>query len=446
MPVNSNYVAVVRGFQIPGGNLSYYRASTTGMAGSATFFASVLFKKTNTLNPPTVPPFAEVLWGNIDNTGKGWSIGILNDTVLTATVSDGAPSFKSASFNMAQFMGELILATLAVDAGNLHLYINGTVVVTTALDVSGYTPAAGSNALVGVGNSVGNPANPALTCEIAGVGYGAVTLTQGHIIQMFEAAQDAVDLEGGGALVSGLEIFTNRWTAKDLNQGLGTTPAAIWQPRVPAPQPVGTPPLPNTITLIRQGLPTQVLLEGVSYKNPLWAGNIEAAAGSSGFGGPFAMFFGLTTGIGNVGPDDYPATVAAKTGAGTGRVPFPRLGPTAGGAGAPTLGPIALGIFAQYILPAIGIYKVTFMVHTTERGQLQLELNGADLAPTVATNANPTLGGHPIEQSVYITTTTLNSVLAVVNCSGNATALTITPADGNLTHAASQTLLIEQVA
>jgi hypothetical protein len=95
---------------------------------------------------------------------------------------------------------------------------------------------------------------------------------------------------------------------------------------------------------------------------------------------------------------------------------------------------------------SVGIWKVTFMVHTTERGQLQIELNGADLPETVATNANPTTGGHPISQSVYITTTVPDSVLAIVNCAGNATALTITPADGNLTHAAAQTLLIEQVA
>src|ERR1035437_2253904 len=46
-------------------------------------------------------------------------------------------------------------------------------------------------------------------------------------------------------------------------------------------------------------------------------------------GGPstYQMWYGLTAGTGNSSTSDYPATVAVKTSVGTGRVPFPRLGP-----------------------------------------------------------------------------------------------------------------------
>ena len=63
----------------------------------------------------------------------------------------------------------------------------------------------------------------------------------------------------------------------------------------------------------------------------------------------------------------------------------------------------------------------------------------------LAPNSHPTSGGHPIVGSSFITVVTPNSVLAVINATGNATALTITPADGNLTHAASQTITVKRV-
>lgn len=153
---------------------------------------------------------------------------------------------------------------------------------------------------------------------------------------------------------------------------------------------------------------------------------------------PGAMFFGLTAGTGNPGPTDYAATVAVKTAAGTGRVPFPQDGPTTGS--------IVRIDGSSFTLPAIGIYEVTFRVHTTEPGQLQLELNGADLANTVAVNMNPTSGGHPIIGNALISTSVVNSTLAVINPTGNSTALTITPADGAETHANAQSITIKQIA
>jgi len=154
----------------------------------------------------------------------------------------------------------------------------------------------------------------------------------------------------------------------------------------------------------------------------------------------FAMFYGLTAGTGNGGPTDYAGTIAVKTSAGTGRVPFPRLGPLAGGIAAPL--PAAGDGFT---IPVAGNYEVSFQVHTTEPGQLQLELDGASLPETTAVNMNTTSGGHPIIGHAYITTVTPNQVLAVINPPGNTPALTITPADGSDTHANSQILTIKRI-
>ena len=170
---------------------------------------------------------------------------------------------------------------------------------------------------------------------------------------------------------------------------------------------------------------------------------LPGSTGATGPAGPiglldFAMFYGLTAGTGNAGPTDYAATVAVRTAAGTGRVPFPRDGATTAD--------IVRVDASSFTLPDIGTYEVSFQVHTTEPGQLQLELNGASLPETTIANANPTAGGHPIAGRFFITTTVINSVLAVINPSGNATALTITPANGSLTNANSQALLITRIA
>jgi hypothetical protein len=157
------------------------------------------------------------------------------------------------------------------------------------------------------------------------------------------------------------------------------------------------------------------------------------------FGGPFVEFYGLTAGTGNGGPTDYAATVAVKTSVGTGRVPFPRNGAAAAGSAVRIDG-------SSFTLPNIGTYLITFGVQTTEPGQLELELNGLDLPATATGNQNPTSGGHRIGGTFIITTTVINSVLAVVNPEGNSPALTIVPADGASTHANAQTLTITQIA
>jgi hypothetical protein len=149
----------------------------------------------------------------------------------------------------------------------------------------------------------------------------------------------------------------------------------------------------------------------------------------------YGMFYGLTAGTGNPTTTDYAATVAARTSAGTGRVPFPRDGPAFAG--------VVRIDASSFTLPAIGTYSVSFHVHTTEAGQLQVELNGAALPETVAADMNPTAGGHLIGASnLLVTTTAINAVLAIINPSGNSPALTITPADGAQTAANAQSLTV----
>lgn len=154
-----------------------------------------------------------------------------------------------------------------------------------------------------------------------------------------------------------------------------------------------------------------------------------------------AEFYGLTTGTGNVGANDYVATVAVKTGAATGRVPFPRDNPSANAGG------IVRVDSSSFTLPLVGTYEIHYDVHTTEHGQFNLELNGVDLPWTVSANMNPTVGGHPHVKTVLVTTFLANSVLALVNCTGNSAPLTITAATGGVdTHANSQNLVIRQIA
>ena len=168
----------------------------------------------------------------------------------------------------------------------------------------------------------------------------------------------------------------------------------------------------------------------------------EGATGATGATGDTILaaseFFGLTAGTGNPGPTDYAATIPARTTAGTGRVPFPQDVSTSGG--------IVRVDDSSFLLPDVGTYLVMFRVHTTEPGQLQIELNGFAIPYTLAVNMNPTSGGHPIVGTSLLTTTLVNAVIAIINPDGNSPALTITPADGASTHANAQTLTVLRIA
>ena len=167
----------------------------------------------------------------------------------------------------------------------------------------------------------------------------------------------------------------------------------------------------------------------VGPDGPIGATGPAGATGPTAASAGIGMFYGLTAGTGNDGATDYAATVAPGA-----EVPFPRDGP---------LSVISRSTASSFILPTIGTYAVTFKVHTTEPGQLQLTLDGTPLPETTSADMNPTSGGHAIVGNAFITTTVANSVLAVINPAGNTPALTITPANGSSTHANAQSITIQ---
>lgn len=136
---------------------------------------------------------------------------------------------------------------------------------------------------------------------------------------------------------------------------------------------------------------------------------------------PYADFYALM-------PADNAATVAPGT-----AVSFPQNGPTSG--------VIARTNPSQFNLPNIGTYEISFQVSVVEAGQLMLQLNGVDVAYSVAGRAT---GTSQISNTCLVTTSSANSILQVINPAGNPTALTITPLAGG-TRAVSAHLVIRQL-
>jgi hypothetical protein len=134
----------------------------------------------------------------------------------------------------------------------------------------------------------------------------------------------------------------------------------------------------------------------------------------------FGYFYGLTSGTGNASFTDYPATIFSG-----GAVSFSRN----------TVTPIGVAINnpgsgqsnnTEFRLSAIGTYRVSWFLHTTEPGQLQLtgSIDGGTTwvvkDETTVANLNPTTGGHPIIGDVLITTTVVNELVKVIVPAGNA--------------------------
>jgi len=97
---------------------------------------------------------------------------------------------------------------------------------------------------------------------------------------------------------------------------------------------------------------------------------------------------------------------------------------------------------STFNLTDIGIYQVLFQVSVTEAGQLGLSLNGGELLTTIVGRAT---GTSQIVGISVVQTTVINSVLSVVNPSGNSTALTITPLAGGA-NTVSAHLVITRIA
>ncbi len=96
---------------------------------------------------------------------------------------------------------------------------------------------------------------------------------------------------------------------------------------------------------------------------------------------------------------------------------------------------------SQFNLPAIGTYMVSWQVSVDEPGQLILKLNATELNATLVGRATAT---SQITGNRIITTTLINSVLSVVNPTGNSTALTITPNAGGA-NAVSSSIVIMRI-
>lgn len=135
----------------------------------------------------------------------------------------------------------------------------------------------------------------------------------------------------------------------------------------------------------------------------------------------FSQFYALM-------PPDNPATVAPGTAVG-----FPQDGPSSGD--------ITRAAVDEFVLAEVGTYRVAFNVSVTEAGQLGLRLNGSQLAYTVFGRAT---GTSEIAGEALVTTTSANSIIEVVNPTGNSTALTITPLAGGTAPAAAS-LVIERL-
>lgn len=141
--------------------------------------------------------------------------------------------------------------------------------------------------------------------------------------------------------------------------------------------------------------------------------------------GSTAMFFGTTTGTGSLG-NDYAATIAAGA-----PVPFPLNGPAIGPA-------ISRSSASTFIVATTGIYEVSWGVAFVEPSQLQITVNGFAVDSTTTLSG----AGTQINTNRVIVSMVAGDTLSIINPVGNATALTVQPADGSLTHAQAPNLII----
>lgn len=162
----------------------------------------------------------------------------------------------------------------------------------------------------------------------------------------------------------------------------------------------------------------------------------EGPTGSTGSTGPAGATSGLVGPTGATGPigptgqsffsgadffalmpSDNSSTVVAGS-----AVEFPQNGPNIGS-------DIVRASSTTFTLVSIGIYQVLFQVSVLEAGQLIIKLDEIELLSTVS---GRNTGDSQIVGMAYIQTTTANSILSIVNPTGESTALTITPSAGGI--------------
>lgn len=132
---------------------------------------------------------------------------------------------------------------------------------------------------------------------------------------------------------------------------------------------------------------------GGTYTLPTGGGTIMTSTSLS-----FADFYALM-------PADNAATVAIGA-----AVQFPQNGPADGSASISRLSN------STFNLSTIGTYEVQFQVSVSEAGQLGLRLNGALITYSVVGRAT---GTNQLTGTCLITTSSINSVLEVINSSSS---------------------------
>jgi len=410
-------------------NGSYYNGTAGQLPGADNMAAAVLAYLSPDLNDTRVK---QGLFGNLDSRGfAGWEIGVNNVGQAYASYGDGTNVVTiTAPGEVEPYRWALIAMTLDTVANRFCLFVNGQLQAEIITAIAAIVPSALAPRLGASSNSAGPGPSSEL---IAGAAYkGDGTPLDKDILGYWEQVSRSGQIIPRSDAFFASPTFQNVWQSTFYNDGahppVDSTQSdakLIWLPAV------------GTMNLLQTH---GVGLLKVTQSPAIWASEGDGGGGGALPTAPYAMFYGLTAGTGNGGATDYAGTIAVMTAAGTGRVPFPRLGPASIVPGTPVA-----GVATDFVLPDIGTYEVTFRVHTTEPGQLELELNGAQLPESLAVNMNPTAGGHPIIGNCLITTTVINSLLAVINPPGNATALTITPADGFDTHANAQSITIKKI-
>jgi len=168
------------------------------------------------------------------------------------------------------------------------------------------------------------------------------------------------------------------------------------------------------------GIAGQVL----TSNGPLLDPTFQTAGGGGGGGtADYADFYAVM-------PGDNAATVAVGA-----AIELPNNGPSSGTS-------ITRLSAKTFNLADIATYSISFQCSFDEAGQMLVKLNGSELVTTTSGRAT---GTNQVYISCLVTTTVINSVISIVNPTGNAAALTITPIAGGA-GTVSAHLVIQRIA
>ena len=169
----------------------------------------------------------------------------------------------------------------------------------------------------------------------------------------------------------------------------------------------------------------------------------------------------MPAGPGNVGANDYPATIAASAAgpsvAGLSAINFPRTSaPVVGGIVINNPG-VAQTDNTEFLLPAQGTYRVTWHISVDEPAQWSLWIGAApSQAPGGLFSPHTTALGRPstvgqatgtsqLVGDVVFATPFANAVIQIRNFAASGGTVTVTPLPGG-TQAQAVVLIIEQLA